>query len=130
MKKDQRFLGIDFGQKRVGVSMTDQSGSLAFPHSTLKNSERLVDEIERICKDEGVSEIVIGESKDFKGKDNLIMPMIKKLKQDLEGRLKIEVSTHPEFLTTVQARKSNPNMRGVDASASAIMLQSYLDSKK
>lgn len=127
---DKKYLGIDFGQKRVGISITDHSRKLAFPHSILKNSDRLIDEIERICKDEGVSKIVIGESKNFQGQDNLIMQDIRKLKSELESKLNLEIDMHPEFLTTVQARRFSQNIRGVDSSASAIMLQNYLDSKK
>ena len=63
-----RILGIDYGSKRVGLSLSDESGSMAFPLKTIVNSESLMEEIEEICKEKEVKLVVIGESKDFKGK--------------------------------------------------------------
>ena len=124
-----KYLGIDFGSKRVGLSVTDESKTLAFPHLVLKNSENLIDEVGKVLKDQNISKIVIGDSKDFNNKDNPIMLDIRRFKEDLERKFNIEVDLHPEFLTTHEARRTSL-VRNVDSSASAIMLQNYIDSKK
>src|SRR3989338_9086055 len=67
-----RYLGIDFGSKRVGLALSDESGTLAFPYSVVKNDKALLSEIERIVREQKVKLIVMGESRDFKGRDNPI----------------------------------------------------------
>ena len=74
-------LGIDYGTKRIGVALSDEAGQFGQPHSVIKNSKAAKDEvlekILEIVKTEQVAEVVIGESKDFKGQDNAVMAEIR-----------------------------------------------------
>jgi putative Holliday junction resolvase len=127
-----KILGIDFGTKRVGISISDEGQRVAFPLVVLQNLDslpkKLVSEIEKICKENAVKEIVLGESKDFSGLDNSIMPKVRELKKDLED-LGFVIHFHPEFLTSAQVERNFGKNDMLDASASALILQSFLDTK-
>lgn len=128
-----KYLGIDYGAKRVGFALSDASLSFAMPHSVFtnfSNFEDVVAEAERISKEEKIDEIVVGESKDFGGKDNAIMDEVKPFVKNLEERLKIPVHLHPEFMSSMEADQIQGKTEMRDASAAAIILKSYLDTKK
>lgn len=123
----KRYLGIDYGTKRVGIAVSDPEGQLAFPHVVLKTTPKLAQEIADICRENSVGTIVMGESKDYSGKDNNIMPAARDLTKDLEKETGVTVIFHPEFMTSMQAAHIQGEGEMLDASAAAIMLQSYLD---
>ncbi len=122
-----RYLGIDYGAKRVGVALSDESGTLAFPYSVLKNDKTLLSELERIVKEQKVKLVVVGESTDFSGKDNPIAKQADEFKKAIEKLTRKKVEYEPEFLTSVQAGRWQGKTDKLDASAAAIILQSYLD---
>lgn len=134
-----KFIGIDYGSKRVGIAISDEEGKFAFPYKILSNSMELVDTIHNICGEEEISAIVLGLSHDLSGKPNKIMGSIEELKHNLEKELDLPVYLQKEFMTTVEARgrvgKEVNNARKIskgqssqaDASAAALILQRYLD---
>lgn len=136
-----RYLGIDYGSKRVGLSLSDEEGNIAFPYKIIKNDLELVDKIHNICGEEEVSAIVLGESHDLSGKPNKIMGSIEELKRNLEGELDLPIYFEKEFMTTIFARgndgkKENDARKNkkeksekIDDSAAALILQRYLDRK-
>ncbi|TSC58465.1 MAG: putative holliday junction resolvase [Parcubacteria group bacterium Greene0416_79] len=124
-----RYLGIDFGSKRVGLALSDEDGRLAFPYTVLKNDKTLLSEVERICKEQKVKGLILGESKDFNGKPNPIAQEIAEFKKRIEQATRTQVEYEPEFLTSVQAARWQGKVEKLDASAAAIILQSYLDRK-
>ncbi len=142
MKKPaKRLLGIDYGTKNVGLALTDESATLAFPLVVLSNSSRnrqdtktgaknLIQEIIKICREKEVGEIVIGESRDYSGKENPVQKKILELKKELEDATKIPVHLEPEFWTSTQAGKLGGSGNHNDASAAAIILQSWVDRNK
>ena len=73
-----RLLGIDYGEKNIGIAVTDDAGTMAFPESVIPNDKKLFSSLEKIIKDKNIGEIVVGESKDFKGKPNKIMKKVEK----------------------------------------------------
>jgi len=128
--KATRFLGIDFGSKRVGVAVSDDSATIAQPLVVLKNSKNLLSEIEAIIKEQKVETIVIGESKDFKGKDNAIMEQINDFVAQMSIVSAIPIHFEPEFLSSHQAQQLQGKNDMLDASSAAIILQSYLNRGK
>ena len=136
-----RYLGIDYGSKRVGLSLSDEEGSLAFPYKIIPNDLSLSDTIHNICGVEEISAIVIGESYDLSFNPNKIMGSIEDLKKTLEIELDMPVYYEKEFMTTIEARgrggKEINNAKKVskekqvpaDASAAALILQRFLDRK-
>jgi putative holliday junction resolvase len=134
-----RILGIDYGTKRIGLALSDVGAQFAQPYSVIENSKatksKVITKIINIIKAEEVSEIVLGESKDFKGTDNKVMSAIRDFKKTLEDALALEsvpvvpVIFEPEFLTSHQAEYFQGKHDLLDASAAALILQSYLDRK-
>lgn len=125
-----RILGIDFGSKRVGIAVSDDSATIAQPLVVLKNSKNLLAEIEKIIAEQKVEAVVIGESKDFKGKDNIIMEEINDFVGQLSLVSSLPVYFEPEFLSSHQAQQLQGKNDMLDASSAAIILQSYLNRKK
>ena len=122
-----KYLGIDYGTKRVGVALSDDGGTMAFPYRVILNTVALFDELKMIIKKHDVSGIVIGESLDYSGKPNQVMGKIKSFARELEAKTGIAVQYEPEFLTSAQARHIQGDSHTLDASAAAIILQSFLD---
>ena len=113
-----RLLGIDYGAKRIGLAVSDEGGSLAFPKEVLLNDAGLFESLEKIIKEEKVSEIVIGEA-------DLISKEVEVFAKELSQRFKIQVHKEKEYLTTLEARRYQIGL--ADARAAALILQRYLD---
>ena len=126
-------IGLDYGSKRIGVAVSDQSWKIAFPleivqnGSSRKERESALNIIRNICEKNDAHVVVIGESKDFKNKDNQIMEEVRDFKEYLEEEFDLEVVFEPEILSTLQASRIQGEHKNIDASAAAIILQSYLD---
>ncbi|MFA6338600.1 MAG: Holliday junction resolvase RuvX [Candidatus Paceibacterota bacterium] len=125
-----KYLGIDYGEKRVGIAVSDETNKYAFPKVVLRNSSKIYSEIKRECDEEGIGHIVLGESKNFKGEENLIMKQIHIFKQNLERETGLKVIFHPEFMSSAQAERIQGGGKNLDSSAAAIILQDYLDHYK
>jgi len=123
-------MGIDYGKKRVGIALSDETGTIAMPYIVLKNNEELIKNIKEICIERDVQKIVIGLSLDFKGRPNFIVSDTDELKRNLEEELKIPVVYEPEVLTTVEAGRLQGKIKNIDASAAALILKSFIEKQK
>lgn len=125
-----RFLGVDYGASRIGLALSDDGGSLAFPYAVYLNDKEFIEKIKTIYEKEGFDAVVIGESKNFQQIENTIMKEIRLFSDTIfKKNFDVPVYFEPEFLTTAEAKHyEKPGMR--DASAAAIILQSYLDKQK
>ena len=126
-----RYLGIDFGTKKVGLALSDESGAMGFPHGIVPNDGRLIDEVLALIERKDVGAVVIGESRDFSGAENPVAKDAKAFGLLIERRAGIPVHFEPETLTTQEARRDPEGIRmpgraPVDASAAALILTSYL----
>jgi len=141
-----RFLGIDYGTRRIGIAISDENGTLAFPKEIILNNADTFKRLTEILQKENVGEIVVGESVDFSGKLNVLSARIEVFIIELSERFKLPIHKQKEFLTSVEARRSKDGKRDlspsqahtkvkqiksgrVDASAAALILQRYLDKK-
>lgn len=121
-----KYLGIDFGEKRVGIAISDEEGKIAFPTVVLANDQNLMKNIVDLCMKNAVEVVVMGESRDYQGQINTIMWKIEGFKKQLET-IGFKVVFEPEFMTSVQAGQITGENKMLDASAAAIILQAYLD---
>jgi putative Holliday junction resolvase len=129
-------MGIDYGTKRVGIAVSDESAAFAMPLLVHENSKsaasfsKLVHDIVEIARENGVEEIVLGESKNYKGAANAVMAESLELKKALESK-GLTVHLEPEFMTSLNAERTIRDLKGkndmLDASAAALILQSFLD---
>lgn len=124
-----KYLSIDYGTKRVGLALSDDTASLAFPLSVVKNDKDLLAHILGLIEKEKIDALVIGESLNFKGQPNPLMKDINNFIKNIKEKTKIPIIFEPEFLTSLQAEKIQGKNKMHDASAASIILQSYLDKK-
>ena len=121
-----RIMAIDYGEKRVGIASTDDSGHFALPRAVFPNDDSLLKNILSLKLKEGIDKIVIGESRNLDGTPNPIMEEIEKFKKELEAG-GAEVILHPEVFTTQEAMRLQGETGMTDASAAALILKSFLD---
>ena len=124
-----RYLGIDFGSKRIGLSVSDEAGDFAFPLLVLPNSEKALAQILEICKEKNIGEIVIGDSENFQMQKNEIMKEAEHFAEDLKKVSGLPIRFHPEFMTSQEAERLQGKNDMLDASAAAIILKSFLASQ-
>ena len=124
-----RILGIDYGSKRIGVAVSDEARQFALPLVVVKNTELAIKEVEEIARQHEVTEIVIGESRNYKQEPNAIFEEADTFRQQLEAA-GFKVYLELEFMTSVQAERLQGKNDLSDASAAALILQSYLDRSK
>jgi putative holliday junction resolvase len=122
-----KIMCLDYGEKRVGVASTDESGTYALPRAVWPNTHDLLQKIVTFYQEGQMDRVVLGESKNLDGASNPIMEKVLKLKEELEAQ-GITVALHPEIFTTMEARQIQGNTDLTDASAAALILKSYLDS--
>jgi putative Holliday junction resolvase len=68
-----KYLGIDYGSKRIGLAVSDPNGKIAFPREVIENrSKETVSLIAKFCEREKVQAIVLGKSLNYKQEANLI----------------------------------------------------------
>jgi putative Holliday junction resolvase len=121
-----RLLGIDYGDKRVGLALSDESGHFALPLKVVENSSRLVADVVALCQERAVATVVIGESKNWQGQDNVIMKRV----NYFVGKLReagLTVVFEPELLTSAEAERLEGKTPMLDAAAAALILKSYID---
>ncbi len=123
----KKFLGIDFGTKRIGLATANSVDKIAFPYMVIENNKNLLAEISKVIFNEEIDCIVIGDSRDYAGRPNKIMPKINKFIDELKSKTGLPVYLHLEFMSSAQAKHLQGENRMHDASAAAIILQSYLD---
>jgi putative Holliday junction resolvase len=121
-----KYLGIDFGEKRVGIAISDEDGKFAFPTTVLTNDSDLMKNIVDLCMKNNAEAVVMGESRNFQGQINNIMWKIEGFKKQLET-IGFKVVFEPEFMTSIQASQITGENKMLDASAAAIILQAYLN---
>ncbi|MFA5934377.1 MAG: Holliday junction resolvase RuvX [Candidatus Paceibacterota bacterium] len=122
-----KYLGIDYGEKRVGIAISDNEAKVAFPKVVLENNQDLYKIINNLCLENEVNSIVIGESKNYKGEDNKISPKIIVFKRELGNIIKIPMFLEPEFMTSLQVENTFGKTDMLDASAASIILQTFMD---
>jgi len=122
-----KYIGIDYGEKNVGIAVSDDGGNLAFAKIVLKNDKHLLKNILKICDEEKIEIVVLGESLDFSGQPNLIMKDILIFKNKLEKMSGLQIYLEPEFLTSAEAERIQGKNDKIDASAAALILKSYLE---
>ena len=135
-----RVLGIDLGSKRIGIAVSDFTGTVASPLSVLARSKSRRhdhDEIARIAREEEAEAIVVGLPLNMDGSSGPAARSATKEARDIATVTGMPVHLQDERLTTVTAERAlrEANMRGeerrtvVDKVAAAVLLQTWLDAK-
>jgi putative Holliday junction resolvase len=134
-------LGLDLGSRRIGVAVSDPSGTVATPHAVIERSgDDRVDRstIAALIRSLGVERVVVGLPLSL---DGTLGPAARAAQAEVDALsavVPVPVVTHDERLTTVTAERAltsqkvraRDRRRVVDKVAAAVMLQSWLDSAR
>jgi putative pre-16S rRNA nuclease len=131
-----RVLGLDLGQSRIGVAISDPGRRMAVPLGTVRTgAPEDVKAIAAMVNDNGVTAIVVGLPLSLSGRKGEAADHAEKFAEALRGFLGLRVFLQDERLTSVDAERqlSEAGIRGrrrrqaVDQTAATLILQAYLD---
>ncbi|NBU37318.1 MAG: Holliday junction resolvase RuvX [Actinobacteria bacterium] len=136
-----RVIGIDLGSKRIGVAVSDFTGSVASPLTVVhrgKSKRADHDAIARIVREEEAEAIVVGLPLNMDGSRGSAAKAAVAEAEQISTVAGVPAHLHDERLTTVTAERAlkEANMRAedrrnvVDKVAAAVLLQSWLDARK
>lgn len=130
-----RHLGIDFGERRVGLSISDDAGRVAVPFEILERRDdaSLCAEIREIALREAVNVLVMGDPVRLDGSAGEASERVRRFGAKLAATTGLPVKYTAETLTSVEARRRHhgkPRDGRIDALAAQILLQEYLDERK
>ncbi len=138
MKGKGRILGVDYGTKRVGVSVSDPLRIISQGVGTLHNDESLLDHLCEIIVDQDIVQIIVGMPYDSdggkRGKAIEVEEFIARFKKaspvpiDTWDESYSSVNAMQEFIDGVMKKKKRRQKSRVDTMAARLMLQEFLDS--
>ena len=134
-----RILGLDVGERRIGVAVADERARVALPVTVVERRELPadLDAIARLAEEQGAEAVVVGLPISLNGSLGPQAQAVKAFGQELAARLSVPIEYWDERLSTVEAQRrlASAGRKGPkakarrDAAAAAIVLQSYLDAQ-
>ena len=128
-----RILGLDWGTVRIGVALSDESGTIAqaYAGKPIKQNRSVAVDLRKLVGEYDVARIVIGLPKQVGGTEGASAQAVRAFGSTLKESLKLPIEYEDERFTTVQANKENQTSSNiVDNQAARVMLQQYLDRNK
>ena len=138
-----RALGIDYGERRIGLALSDPTGLLASPWKTMTNdgnlraaAARIGEEVRTlVAEPDGLVAVVLGHPKRLSGEPNALTARVDTLAEFLSREVAVRIVLQDERLTShaadelLASREKDWRRRKkeVDAMAAALILQDYLD---
>ena len=133
-----RVLGIDYGDSRIGLAMSDPMKIIASPFNTIRNegNEKCLQVFQSLIKEKDVEAIVVGLPIGLKGQETVQTKKVREF-ANLLYALKLPIHLEDERLSSVSAEKSmiqqniktGHNKGLIDQRAAAIILQQFLDKR-
>lgn len=135
-----RILAVDHGEKRIGLAISDSTGTIANPLKVIEHVSRVIDaaQVAELASQNQVESIVIGQSFDEEGRPNLAGRRAARFADALKTQTQIPIVMWDESFSTQDARAARVEL-GVsrkkraghlDELAAVVILQSYLDQHK
>jgi len=123
-----RYVGIDYGACRIGVARSDAAGRMAFPLRAIAYRARkeAIAALKTIC-DAEITAVVVGLPMGLDGQETDETREVRRFVADLAHAIALPIYLENEMLTSRMARDAGMAGGAIDASAAAIVLQSYLD---
>lgn len=130
-----RILGLDIGERRIGVALGDPGGTIASPLTIITRSESDLHEILRLAAEHSVERIVVGMPRSLDGSLGRQAELVQAFVDRISRATAIPVETWDERFSTVAAEKAlietgmkrEKRKQHRDALAAAFILQGYLD---
>lgn len=129
-----RLIAIDYGEKRVGIALSDPLKIIAKPYTVFTNDENLFKELEKVIKEKKVEKIIVGLPKNMDGSEGFQAQIIKEFVGNLNKITNIPHMYWDERLSSKEATKilheqglSEKEQKGIkDAYAAAVILKEYI----
>ena len=132
-----RFIGLDLGSKRIGVSICDERQSIATPFKTINktNTNELIDELKIIIKDNNIGGIIIGNPVNMDGSLGRSAQSVNDVASNISKSIDLPVILWDERLSTVGAFNLSSfldvnvskRVKTIDQNAAAFILQGAID---
>ena len=132
-----RAIGIDYGDVRIGIALSDPLKIISKPFVTLKNDDNFLNEFKKITQEKDVDTIVVGYPIGMKGQITKQTEKVDSFIKLLQQNIDIKILTVDERLSSVSAQnsliqqgiKTGHNKALIDDTSAAIILQEFLDRK-
>ena len=134
-----RVLGIDYGSRRIGIAISDPMRIVALALEVVQNDDKIVERISALVRERGVETIVVGMPLTLRGEKGQKALEVEEFVGKLREKIQVEVVTYDERFTSTIAQKTLRDLGvkrrkrrdkgAIDQMASALILQSYLDSR-
>lgn len=124
-----KILGIDFGTKRIGLAISDETAQLA-RELAIWSPEEFWKEIVKLVETENVQVVVVGLPLNMSGGDTQKTEQARKFAKQLQDKLNITVELVDERLSSQMAEQIAGTSNNIDSLAAQIFLQTYLDKNK
>jgi len=132
-----RLLAIDYGEKRVGIALSDPMRTISKPYRVLANAAGFWEELNSIIKSEKVGRIILGLPLNFEGEDTQKTREVRAFGEELTRRVDIPWEFYDESFTSQDANQSLKTMgysvkesrKVIDMVAAALILRNYLENK-
>jgi putative Holliday junction resolvase len=143
-----KILGLDLGEKRIGMSISDETRQIAIPYGVLivkpapeknftlnQGPSREIQKIKEICQKERVGEIVIGLPLNLKGKEGKQAKKVQYFVEELKKEISLPIILEDERLTTKEAERilKEKGVKGrkekIDTLSAVLILEQYLGRK-
>ena len=130
-----RVLGIDYGDTRIGLALSDPMQIIAKPFKAIENNKETISEIKEIIIEKNVNHFVVGYPINMKGDKTIQTKKVDEFIKLLDSSFDFTVSIVDERLSSVsaihslvkQGVKTGHNKSEIDNTSAAIILQEYLD---
>lgn len=132
-----KYLALDFGEKRIGVAVTDEEGIIARPLLTLEVSEMLMSDLGKVIEDECPKKVIFGIPRHMNGEEASSAIKIREFAEGVSHELGVEVDFQDETVSSIEAEKrlaesgieKEKIKEKVDQEAAAVILEDYLKEK-
>jgi len=134
-----RFLAIDYGEKRIGIAVSDDEKKYAFARETIinKDIEITLEKIKEYCQSEGIEKIIIGLPFNMAGRETVWTDKIKNFAEKLKRKTGLAYEFQDERLTSRLSYSLFRDKRGgqkvsknkINEQSARIILQDYIDRK-
>lgn len=122
-----KYLGIDYGSKRIGIATSDEGGSFAFPRETIQNDLNAIGELKDMVEELKIGGIVMGMPETASGAMNEVEDAIRVFTARVEEETGVHILFQNEQFTSIEASRYAPGEKKDDAVSAALILQRYLD---
>lgn len=128
-------MGMDYGEKRIGIALSDPMRIISKPYKVLVNDESFFQNLEQIIKEENVGEIILGLPINIAGDDTKKTLEVRNFKIKIEEKINLEVTFWDERYTSTEANELLKKMgyspqegrKVIDKIAASLILKDFME---